>query len=309
MLPSIADEVANTGGPLGRSLVIMNAILTPKYPLASNMACLPNNSENDRCDQYTPQTSSRCNPTHDQENEQVYLSIGQSLSNTTEVNDQVGKGQNSDQAGTPNTVRAMEELLMGLMDHLDFTASLHLPSITWDNHSSISTICASRLSRIIHQLGMIPSAAPLTSSLHDNDQQHSDMEAFQQLMSSMVLINQWLYSEAIELQKGLDTKAMSDKAQLMATISDNLAQTLNNVKTDYSSFRSSSIELRQQVDHSQRNHHLVRCPNICYTDRTVSCEDLDRVANIPQQQVKFECSTSAKVKRTHISQIYSTPIE
>ncbi|CAO3689003.1 unnamed protein product [Umbelopsis ramanniana] len=300
MLTSIADEVANTGGPLGRSLVIMNAILIPKYPLASNKACLPNGSESDPCDQYTPQTSSKCNPTHDQENEQVYLSIGQSLSNKTEVNDQVRKGQNSDQAGTPNTVHAMEELLMGLMEHLYFTASLHLPSITWDNYSSISTICSSRLSRIIHQLGMIPSAAPLTSSLHDNDQQHSDMEAFQQLMSSMFLINQWFYTEAIKMQKGLETKAMSDKAQLMATISNNLTQTLNNVKTDYSSFRSSSIELRQQVDHSQRNHHLVRCPNTCYTDHTVSCEDLNRVANIPQQQSDTCESNNAKEDKYEI---------
>jgi flagellar basal body rod protein FlgC len=287
----------------------MNAILTSKYPLASYKACLPNNSENDRCDQYTPQTSSKCNSTHDQENEQLYLSIGQSLSDTTEVNDQVRKGQKSDQASTPNTVHVMEELLMGLMDHLHYTASLHLPSITWDNHSSISTICASRLSRIINQLGMIPSAAPLTSSLHDNDEQHSDMEAFQQLMSSMVQINQWLYSEAIEMQKGLETKAMSDKALLLATISNNLAQTMSNMKTDYSSFRSSSIELRQQVDHSQRSHHLIRCPNTCYTDHTVSCKDLDRVANISQLQVRSECSTTKEVKRTHFSQICLTPIE
>lgn len=287
----------------------MNAILTPKYPLSLNKSCLTNYSENDGCDQYTPQSSSKCNLTDDQENEQVYLSIGQSLSNTIEVNDQVHKGQKSYQAGNPNTVHAMEELLMSLLDHLDFTASLYLPSILWDNQSSISAICASRLYRMIHQLSTIPSAAPLISSLHDNDQQHSDMETFQKLMSSMVLIGQWVYSESIEMQKGLNTKAMSDKAQLIAMISNNLAQTLNNVKTDFSLFRSSLIELRRLVDHSQRSHHLIRCPNTCYTDHIVSCEDLERVANIAQQQVRFERSTSPKIKRTYISQIYLTSLD
>jgi hypothetical protein len=308
MLPSIGDEVDTTDDLLGRSLVIMNAILTPKSPLALNKAFLTNGSEDDRCDPITTH-STKCNPSHEQENEQMYLSIGQSLSNTAEVNDQVYKMQTPDQTETLSTVHAMEELLLGIIDHLDFIASLHLPSITWDNHGSISTICASRLSRIIQQLCMMPSTTPLTSSLSDTDQQHSDMAAFQRLVSSLGLINQWLGSVIPTIQEGLEDKATFDRTQIIATICNKLAQTMDKAKIDYSSFRLSLIELRQQIDNSQRHHHLIRCPDTCYTDRIVTCEHVKRKDYTSQTQVKSECSANAEVKVHMSHKCVLTPIE
>ncbi|KAI8584536.1 hypothetical protein K450DRAFT_267203 [Umbelopsis ramanniana AG] len=283
MLPNTSAELGTTDGHLDRSLVIMNAILTPKSPLVFNKPIFSNGSEDGRCDPVTTQAI-KCKPTYEQENEQVYLSIGHSLRNTMEVNDQVPRMQTPDQTETLSTFHAMEELLMGILDHLEFAASLHLPSITWDNDGSISAICASRLSRMIQQLGIMPSAAPLTSSLPDNDQQHSDMAAFQQLMISIDLINQWLCSEIPKIQEGLKDMSLFHRTQLMATICDKLTQTVNNAKINYSSFQSSVIELRQQFDSSRRHLHLVRCPNTCYTDRTVTCEDLRRKDYTSQPQ-------------------------
>ncbi|KAG2174590.1 hypothetical protein INT44_006853 [Umbelopsis vinacea] len=281
MLPSIGDNT--TDGHLERSLVIMNAILTPKSPLVFNKPHFPDGSENNRCNSTTTQTI-KCDPSYEQESEQVYLSIGQSLSNTVEVNDQVPEMQTLDQFETLCTFHAMENLLMGILDHLDFVASLHLPSITWDNDGSISTICASRLSRMIQQLGSMPIAAPLTSSLPDNNQQHSDMEAFQQLMISIGLINKWLCSEIPKTQEGIKDKALFDRTQLMVTICNKLAQTMDNAKIDYLLFQSSVIELRQQMDSSQRHHHLIRCPNTCYTDHFVTCEGSKRKDHTPPLQ-------------------------
>ncbi|KAH8553714.1 hypothetical protein BGW37DRAFT_486851 [Umbelopsis sp. PMI_123] len=283
VLPIITQEADNANTILERSLTLMRAIVMSKCFLLPDSAYPFCYSSDDQCDPAITPIVNGCR-TNNQENEQIYLSIGRSLENVSEVNDQPYAMQTKETIENLNTVRIMEELLMDILDHMEYSASLFLPSITWDASDLISTVCTSRLSRILQQLGVFSNTAPLSLSLADNHQQHSDMSAFHQLMCSLGMINQWLHGETLRIQAKLKDKATVDRTQLMVTICNKVEQTMDNAKVDFSLFRTSVIELQQHVVCSQQIYHRTRCPDTCYTDRTVTCNNHTREEGISLQQ-------------------------
>jgi hypothetical protein len=268
LLPSMAEGASNTNKALEKSLELMISIFTKRISLDSeDVPCTPCCTP----DHYdlTIDDISSWKEVDKQEQEQVLLSIGMPYDDDSHLDRQ----RQIPKIGHLDMVNAMEEMLMDMVNHLEYAASLHIPSVTWESYGSISVTCASRLSRVLQRLQSMEDTTSLNLSLSDNDHQQNDLSATLKLLASLWMINQWVYGETMKLQAKFDDGVTMTRIRLVAAISSTLARVIDFTKTNYSLFRENVYALRKQIFFSKRLYHMLRCSDTCYNDSSLRCND------------------------------------
>ncbi|KAG2172310.1 hypothetical protein INT43_004852 [Umbelopsis isabellina] len=154
-------------------------------------------------------------------------------------------------------IRWMENVLMDIVNHLEYVISLSVPLTTWNHSGTISAICRARCARFLRQFNghrLNEEAEPIATDTHN-----SDLQSVSSLLASLALANDTINKEALKQWEVVKDKCIGSRLCQAAVLSFELKYAFTLSETYDLNFRLIILSLRQRISICDQIVRKLRC--------------------------------------------------
>ncbi|KAJ2960819.1 hypothetical protein NQZ79_g3888 [Umbelopsis isabellina] len=161
-------------------------------------------------------------------------------------------------------IRWMENVLMDIVNHLEYVISLSIPLTTWNHSGTISAICRARYARVLRHFNRHESKAEMESiaiDSHDND-----LQSMSSLLASLAFVNNSIHKQALKQWEVVKDTAVGGRLCQVLVLSYEFKHAFALSESYDLNFRSTILSLRQRISICNQVICKLRCEEGLFSD-------------------------------------------